>query len=201
LGTPPNAYFLIDTDGDRILDKKHFDLIIPFWAVKTSNMTDDDTGLISVLDNFYNSFQNNDGPNGPNSEIQKGMNLIRTAALDTETPNRDIYYLLHFYLSFNQVYPDVCLNSIKSLKQIMNERFGDGHALLDLFHFETLKNLRKIDEARTMLNELIISNSDFVPFNAYSYDLEQNPDIKKVKKEELILEYGEHWMVKAMLGL
>ncbi len=201
LGTPPDAYCLVDTDGDRILDKKNLNVILPYWAMKPSTISTDDPDIKQLMDYFYNSFQDNGGPNGPNSEIPKGIQLVKKAVIDPSIPNRDIYYLFHYYLSYNQMYPDVCLNSILFLKDVFQERFGYIHVVLDLYHFETLLNLGKNEEARNLLSGIISNNQEFIPLKAYSFNMEKNPELQNKKKDDLLKNHSEHWMVKNMLGL
>ncbi|WP_053228470.1 hypothetical protein [Spirochaeta cellobiosiphila] len=199
VGESPNAYCLLDTNGDGILDRKSVNLIPPFWGVHPKTITKVDDAFFETLNYLYISFQNEDGPKGMNSKMNDFMFAITNASQNLDTPNRDLYYALHSYLNYVQKYPDVGLESIKFLEFTFKERFGGTHAVIELFHVESLINIGRRKEAYSLLNDT--NYKDFKPLIVYSYKLEEDPQVKEEKRKQLLELYSEHWMVKKILGI
>jgi len=199
LGKSPNAYYLLDTDNDNILDKKSEYLIIPYWILIPKHISNDDKNIKEYFDALYISFQDKYGPNGINSQLNKARNMLLNAIKNEDTVNRDIYYMMDSYNGYCMAYPDVALSCIKSLKNVFYERFGYVHIVLHLYHIETLLNNGRRDEARLLLKEYS-KDSDFIPLKAYSYLLEIDEQKRREKRNDLIKNYSDHWMVKRIIN-
>mgnify|MGYP000976641242 CR=1 FL=1 len=90
------------------------------------------------------------------------------------------------------------INGINNLKNLYAERFNEKqiHPLIVLHIIETAINKGNKDEARQFTEKAVKDFPDFIPLHVYSWQLEQDQNLKEQKYSALKKNYPEHWIVK-----
>ena len=78
------------------------------------------------------------------------------------------------------------------------ERFNKGvHPLIYLWMIEALINVgANKKDLEPLLNDIVNSYPDFIPFQVYSWQLEKDKKVKESKYKNLKNKYPKHWIVK-----
>ncbi|MBN2060126.1 MAG: hypothetical protein JW882_06880 [Deltaproteobacteria bacterium] len=197
-GSPPNAYCLIDTDGDGILDLKSENIFLPYWIISDNSKKKTNNDNISfIMDLTYESFQSDDGPM-VNPKINKSFDELLKFKDDVNLENRDLAYLLLFYQTYSQEMPSLCLKYIELLTKNYFVRFNKIHPILLLYKAETLMQLKNGEASIEVLNELRKIDPTFIPAKVYEYQFEPDPNKAKILLEKLKKDYPNHWIVKQL---
>jgi len=191
-------YFLIDTNGDGVLNARRKELFIPFWVVfeNTSNKTDDEQ-IVLTMELIYRTYQSDQGPRN-HEDMKRAFGVINSYALDEEKENRDLFYMLMFHLLNSRKEPETCLLSMTVLRNQCQERLGKVHLLTFLFLAENLIELERPYEALQYVERLLEQDPDFVPALVYRYQLEQDSAKAAEMLARLKREHGDHWVVKQL---
>jgi hypothetical protein len=191
----PNASYLIDLNGDGILDYDHFRQIIPSWVLKkNTTINPDNDNLIDILDEILEMFNSDISPYD-SGEIYSKTSFLISQAANTNTENRDLFFALYSYYSFGQLYPKISMSHLQYLTNEYLDRFGNDHPLFYLHTLETLLNMGSTIQAKEMLNILIEIAPDFVPGHVYKWQLETNDKLKEQYYKFLKEQYPSHWIV------
>ncbi|MCL2832215.1 MAG: hypothetical protein FWD78_03505 [Treponema sp.] len=186
---------LYDITGDGILDIGFNLLFMPFWVLSGSDYTkiSSANNLLPYLDNGLEMFNSDDNPY-QNGIIQNYvMNYSNNTGLAVE--NRDLFYGMLEYYSLSK-YPNLALMLITELGIRYNSRFGSVHPLFLLHTAESMINLGYGDYARPVIESILSANPDFVPALVYSWQLETDPAVKKIKYDDLKKNHPNHWIVR-----
>jgi tetratricopeptide (TPR) repeat protein len=196
-----DPYFLIDIDGDSILDTQTKILYVPHWVVAlNSNVKDNSTNIKNIFDINYRAFQNN--------ESIRTSELIFSAAREIAQAGQNIIYLnrdiLYIFYLYEHLYLlgeyQLCLKYLEYLDKAMISRFGgDTHVIILIYLVETLYKLGNYQKALETNNILLEWYPECIPGKVYQVLLESNQNRKNILRNELIKNYGEHWLVKEKL--
>ena len=125
-------YFLMDIDGDSILDTQTIRLFVPHWVISlNSKEKNNNTNITNIFDLWYTSFQNNESPRNSELVLSLGMEIVQ-AGNNLSYPNRDILYIhyLYDYLYTLGEY-QLCLRYLELLdKTIISRVGGDTHVII-----------------------------------------------------------------------
>lgn len=194
-------YFLIDIDGDSVLDTQTTYLHVPHWVVLlNSKEKNNNRNIINLFDSWYVSFQNNVSPR--NSELV--LNLDREyvqAGNNLSYANRDLIYLHRLYDTLYTLGEyQLGLRYLNILDNEMISRFGNGtHVVIMIYIVESLYKLNEYEKARTINNMLLEYFPDCIPGMVYQVLLETDIIERNRLRGILLRNYSDHWLVKDKL--
>jgi hypothetical protein len=193
-----NSYFLIDIDGDSVLDNQVTYLYVPHWVIALNSAEkNNNSNIISIFDMYYRAYQNNN--HIKNSElILDGAREIIKAGQDIFYTNRDILYLFYIYdrLYISKEY-QLCLKYLSYLDNEIHSRFKERtHVIIFIYLVETLYKLKRYKDAAEINNILLGNYPGCIPGLVYQVLLESDLDKRSELKSNLINTYGDHWLVK-----
>lgn len=195
-GGSPNSYYLFDTDGDKILDYKTDEFLLPPWVIEVNSPNKNSKNNIKpIMDLLYESFNSDLGPSNP--KMIAAIQSFTQYEADTSMANRDLVYLLKFYID-NSGNADLALKTIERLKELYNQRFDAEHGLIFLFYGETYLDLGNKNEAKQIFEKILKIDSSYVPALVYDYKLETDKKSSKGKLKILKKEYPNHWLIKKL---
>lgn len=190
------AQFLFDTDGDGKLDHRSETPFVPIWLVFRNSTIQDrnDRTADKFMKLLYDTFQSNSGP-GDGSRIKEALSLLKPYYTESNRPNRDLMYLLYYYIKFTDR-PEQAIRAMKIMEKRYAERYGRVHPVILLHLLESNINAGRLDEARSYSQKLLKLSGDFVPALFYQWQLQQKPlpddDLAKALKKS----HPDHWLVK-----
>jgi hypothetical protein len=197
-----NPYYMIDIDGDSVLDVKTNFLHVPYWVVATNSSKDGrNRNILSFFDDWYYIFQGNESPRNTDSIISLAMEYYE-AANDTSYINRDLIYLhqLYDHLFSAQEY-DLALRYLAILDYETQSRYRTGmHITILIYTMESNYKVQDYVRAARATNILLEYFPDCIPGLVYQVLLETNPAVKNKLREALLSKHGEHWLVKDKLS-
>lgn len=196
-GAEGQTYFLYDTDGDSILDFKTEKNLLPPWVIinTVKNKDKSTNNLKEILDLMYETHKSKEG-HADKTKIIKAGELILKEAKDPQRPNRDLIYLINYYLNVMQFSPKLAIKTMEILDRMYKERFGADHPLIVLYWMESHINADQRDEARQLNKRLRQMDPNFVPAIFYQYKLEDDPAIANKLKNKLLQDHKDHWIVR-----
>ena len=187
--------FLLDITGDGILDVYFDSLILPFTVLTKSQYTriTRSNNLLQFLDYGLNMYNSDPGPYAPdvNNRYISGF----SSNLDISIDNRDLFYGMLQYYNFVPA-PQLALMIITSIGILYEERFGTTHPVILLHIAESLINLGFRENAVEYINSILSTNPDFIPAKVYSWQLEENQELRQRKYNELKTNHPNHWIVR-----
>jgi tetratricopeptide (TPR) repeat protein len=193
--------FLIDIDGDSIIDIEIEYLFVPHWVVSLNSKEKNDTqNVVEVLNMYYTAFQNNVSIR-ESELILSGAKEIVNAAKDISYLNRDILYLFYLYdhLFVLKEY-QLCIKYLSYLDNEIIKRYSIGtHPIIYIYLVETLYKLNDFDRARNIDNSLLEYYPDCIPGLVYQVLLETDIQKKDDLTKTLIKNHGDHWLVQEKL--
>jgi hypothetical protein len=196
-----NPYYLIDFDGDSILDIQIEYLYVPHWVVSlNSREKNNSTNIENIFDMYYRAYQNNESVR--NSElIFNGAKEIIQAGQNVSYQNRDILYIffLYDYLYTIKEY-ELCIKYLELLDKTMISRFGGStHTMILIYLVETLYRLGSYQKATEVNNLLMEWYPECIPGMVYQVLLEPDQNKKNNLMERILMNHSEHWLVKEKL--
>lgn len=196
-------YFLIDTDGDSVLDTQSNDLWLPFWVVKKNSIiSKKDKSIIKLLDKTYElTLQADDG--AMDESLARKYEQYRT---DSSLANRHIAYLFDSYQVLlmsayekqQQAPAELCIPIMYNLANECVNLFGVVPAIVCIYQGEALLGADMVDEARKHFKMSLQFYPKSVPLQVYDYRLEQDPNEKQRKFIKLKKDHPNHWMVQGL---
>lgn len=194
-GINPESHFLFDTDGDGALDYICEKPLVPIWLVLNSSINHDsqDTTPKKYLDLLYSTFQSDSGP-ASTSKIKQALGLLDDYYADISRPNRDIMYLLKYYIDYTNE-PEQALIAVNKLEEIYKERYGSMHPAILLFSVETSINIGDTKAASDCCQRLLTVVPDFVPGKYYKWYLMVESSKKSNFGHKLKNQYPDHWLI------
>jgi len=194
------AEYIYDYDGDGVLDFSEQKLIIPAWVLANEEEIDTTKDNVAeILDNYQNSFQSDVGLANP--LFGKAILKVATEVYDTTKSNRFLTYLIKLYSDFTSSNPKIAIMTMQSLEANYVGFFHREHPVIYLFILESAINDGNKELAKSYLERLYKLSPDFIPCLVYQYRLEEDSVKKEKFKNDLILKYKNHWMVKSELHL
>jgi hypothetical protein len=190
-------FFLVDIDGDTILDYRSDRYLYPYWCIPQLFGSDKDSRLNEILNLFFNTFQSNTGPVLENPLMREALALFNEICKDIRLPDRDIVHALMYYISHATSNPRIAIANINWMNERYIERYNSTHPLFLLFYVEMFIRLDQLDRARSINDDLMNIAPEFIPAKVLDFRLETDPRKKKKKIKNLYKEYPEHWLVKA----
>lgn len=194
-GLQSRSHFLYDTDGDGALDYICEKPLVPIWLVLNSSLNHDsqDTTPKKYLDLLYSTFQSDSGP-ASTSKIKQALSLLDDYYADISRPNRDIMYLLKYYIDHTNE-PGQALIAVNKLEEIYKERYGSIHPAILLFSLETSINIGDTQVASECCQRLLTVAPDFVPGKYYKWFLMVESSEKSNFGYKLKNQYPDHWLI------
>ncbi|HXF49369.1 MAG TPA: hypothetical protein VNL73_08105 [Verrucomicrobiae bacterium] len=194
--------YLIDTDGDSILDTQSEVLWLPFWVVKrNSSISASDKSIIVLFDRMYDmGLQSDDG--GPlDTNLVHKLRQYRT---DFSLPNRHIAYLFDSYDQIihllneegKKLPSELCIRITDHLASECRKLFGLVPVVVRIYQGEALLNARMIDKAREHFRFSLQEFPHSVPLRVYDCQLDANPGRREKKLKKLRQDHPNHWMVR-----
>jgi tetratricopeptide (TPR) repeat protein len=197
-----NPYFLIDIDGDSILDVQTNFLHVPYWVVATNSIEDArNRNVMFLFDYWYQVFQNNESPR--NSSLVRDLSIeYYEAANDTAYINRDLIYLHSLYDElFAAGEYDLALRYLDILDNESQSRYRIGtHIIILIYTVESLYKIHDYDRAIRVNNTILQHIPDCIPSLVYQVLLETDAIAKNRLREALLSKHGEHWLVREKLN-
>jgi hypothetical protein len=198
-----NPYYLIDIDGDSILDVKTNFLHVPYWVVASNSIKDgNNENAMFLFDYWYQTFQNNESPRNSSLLIDLSREYF-LAANNTAYINRDLIYLHQLY---DQLYAegeyDLALRYLAILDDETQSRYGMGtHIIVLIYTLESLYKIQDFDRAVRTNNILLEYFPDCIVSQVYQVLLETDPVERNRLKEALLSKHGEHWLVREKMAI
>jgi hypothetical protein len=189
--------FIIDTNGDSILDKTIENLYVPYWVVSlNSPQKKDGSGLKLLLDKANKSFQGNESPEESKSTKEIVEEII-SAAKNTNYPDRDLIFLYYQNdLLFSQEDYLQCFDTLEIFDKIYNKRNTSGsHVTIMILLMEALYYQKNTDGAKYICEMINTQYPDCIPGKVYKVLLEEDAEKREKLKQMLKREYPNHWMV------
>lgn len=201
-GTPPNAYYLFDTNGDGILDYRTTRALLPIWVVAACSKGIDTSAaqLNFVLNTIYDAFQSDSGLT-VNARTKPAFTDLFAGRSDTLYPNRDLFYMLYCYITQLDEMPSQAMLAITSFDKIYLHRFGHSHPLIKLDELEGALALKDTSSARAYLSTLTKMAPNFIPGKYYSCILERDKITRIIEARELESRFPNHWLIKHLKSL
>ena len=195
-GKPPDAYFLFDMDGDGRLDTRTIEYILPFWVVlRTPVMpSSKDQTIVHILDFCYQAFQADRGP-AEHDGILKANSSLETYQTNTMKPNRDLAYLIAYYMQMVQD-PAQAMVAIKTLEEKFMQRFSFVHPVILLYQMESRINQGDYDKAAALLARLRKLDPNFIPAKFYEWYLLDPGEKQDALGRDLLRQYPNHWLIR-----
>lgn len=190
--------YLIDIDGDGLLDDTYNRLLIPYWVLSRSGEKGSDPVFIEVCDMLYGAFQNDAGPASAGSGLSEGLARMKDLIQAPDTINRDMYFALMFYSRNSQKYMKESFKSISYLSRQMRERYGSIHPLILLFTLESLVNMKAEGQILPAVDRLLAEDPDSIPGLAYRMHYTGDRNESKKIYNELKKKHPSHWIVKQL---
>jgi hypothetical protein len=191
-------YFLIDIDGDSILDYQMNRLFVPHWVVSlNSKEKNNEDNINSIFEMYYQAYQNNESLR--DSElIINGAREIINAGQNISYQNRDVLYIFYLYdIFYSRAEYQLCLRFLSYLDNEINSRFRKGtHVVIFIYLVETLYKLNRFEDANEINDMLLGEYPNCIPGLVYQYLLEQNLGVRDELKIKLLGNFGDHWLVK-----
>jgi hypothetical protein len=199
-GKPPSTHFLFDIDGDGVLDYRGNELILPTYIVLSNSPIVDPSknDMKKLLDVHYEVFQSDAGPYDNKDFREVLASGFNPYATDNMKPNRDLFYLLSFYLGHAKE-PKLALLAISELQSRYVRRYKALHPIVLLFLLESSINADDDAAASRYCGELLKLHPDFVPANYYQYKLEKDPQKATELAKQLEMAHQNHWLVKILI--
>jgi hypothetical protein len=197
-----NPYYLIDIDGDSVLDVKTNVLHAPYWVATTNSVKDGrNENVMFLFDYWYYAFQDNDSPRNSNLVINLAMEYAKAAKSEAYI-NRDLIYLHQLY---DQLYAageyDLALRYLAMLDDETQSRYGMGtHIIILIYTLESLYKLQNYDRALRQNNILLQHFPDCIVGQVYQVLLETDPVERNRLKVALLAKHGDHWLVRDKLS-
>ena len=195
-------YFLIDIDGDSVLDIQTTHLHVPHWVVSlNSKEKNNNKNIINLFDSWYALFQNNVSPTNSELALNLGREYVQ-AGNNLSYANRDLIYLHQLY---DELYTSgeyqLGLKYLNILDNEMISRFRNGtHVIIMIYIVESLYKLNEYEKAKTMNTILLEYVPDCIPGMVYQVLLETNIIERNRLREILLRNYSDHWLVKNKIG-
>ena len=190
------ADFLFDTDGDGKLDHRSETPLVPIWLVVRNSTVHDrnDRTADKFMQLLYDTFQSNSGPDD-GARVKQALSLLKPYYAESNRPNRDLMYLLYYYIKFTDM-PEQAIRAMKFMEKRYTERYGRIHPVILLHLLESNINAGRLDEARSYSEKLLKLSGEFVPALFYQWQLQAKPlpddDLARALKKS----HPDHWLVK-----
>lgn len=196
-----NPYFLIDVNGDSILNHQTTILHVPFWIVShNSKEKSNNRNVIQLFDLLYRTFQNNELPHGSTS-VSNIVREIVQAGNNLSYINRDLIYGFYLYdKMFSSGVYNLSLIYLNNWNLAIVSRFQNTmHPLIYIYSLETLYKLNEFNVARTINNQFLQNYPNCIIGKVYQVLLEANIIERNRLRDLVIRNYSEHWFVKEKL--
>ncbi len=190
------AYFLFDTDGDGKLDYRSETAFLPIWLVLRHSPVQDpeDRTPDKFMGLLYDTFQSDKGP-ADAGWIKQALGLLKPYYMDRGMPNRDLMYLLYYYIAFTKK-PEQAILAMKKMEERYMARYGGFHPVILLHLVESNINAGRIEVARAYSERLVKLFPEFVPAQFYHWQLQESSAPDDDLARELKKRYPDHWLVK-----
>ena len=193
-GANPDAHYIFDMDGDRVLDYRTDTFVLPSWVIEANSPNrSQENNLSSVMELMYESFNSNLGPSNP--KMTEALLSLKSFYQDTTMTNRDLVGMLEFYI-VNANRPDLAIYAISKFEMVYNDRFNKNHPLINLYKGETFMNLGQDDNALIEFKKVIKADENFIPALVYICQLEENVELSEENLKKIKVKYPDHWIVK-----
>jgi hypothetical protein len=194
-------YYLLDVDGDSILDYQSKYLHVPYWVVsRNSKEKDTSINIAGYFDLWYTIFQNNESPS--KSDLLKNITReYNLAGYNLSYINRDLIYLHYLYnnLFYTEEYL-LCLIYLAVLENEIRSRFDRGpHIIIVINVVQSYYRLPHLENAVESNNMILEKFPDCIFGMVYQVLLETNIVERNRLRELLLRNYSEHWLVKDQL--
>lgn len=188
--------FLVDFNGDSLLDCQPEMLFVPPWIVDLNSKGGDSGNVLrSLFEQKLAAYNGNVIPSESPQMMSFAKKLVEIAK-DINAEDRTFLYFdfLHDVLYKRKEYliDKACLANIEEVASKTKEARSVWliQAIELAYKDDDVELCRKYD------NELILINDSFIPGLYYQYLLENNVEKKEVIRKKLITKYSDHWIVQ-----
>ena len=198
----PN-FFILDTEGNSILNSTSEFLLLPLWTVKRkTRIIPSDKTILSLLDKMYEkTLQAND------LELdERTLKEYQQYQTDTTLANRHIALLFDNYQNIisetaakgAKAPADICVPLMKSLGAECFSLYKSIPAIVCIYMGEALQSAGMDDQAREHFKQSLQFYPNSIPLLVYNCQLEQDPAKKREQLASLKKNNPKHWMVKGL---
>ncbi len=199
-GVPYAVYvydrYYLDLNGNGLIDAYSANTLTPCWTLTMFDETIDpaNDNCTAMMDEFMALFNGNENPYTSGALLNKVKEL---AVFDPRIDNSDIRYALFLYYAYVQENTYLDEANLLVLDNLYRSRFAGrkSHPLVTLHLLETMINRGDKTAAQLILTIGLMSAPDFVPFQVYDWQMEQNAAEKERKYQALKTEHPDHWIV------
>jgi hypothetical protein len=196
-----SLYFLIDMDGDSLLETRSDYFFVPVWVIKQhSSFLPGDTTALHLINTIYQKTLQT-GQNQLDEKTGKEFTEYRT---NQNLPNRHIIYLLDSYQLLvsdamqNKTAPPykLGLTMVYEFAQECQHLFGKIPAIAAIYMGEMYLSNGKTALARDHFKMVLKDYPDSVPIQIYNAKLEPDEAKRKQKLAALKSKYPKHFMLR-----
>jgi len=188
--------FLVDFNGDSILDCQPEMLFVPPWIVDLNSKGGDSGNVLRSLFKEKLAAYNGNVIPSESPEMMIFAKRLVEIAKDINAEDRIFLYFdfLHDVLYKRKEYliDKACLANIEAIASKTKE----ARSVWLIQAIELAYKDDDIELCRKYNNELILINNSFVPGLYYQYLLENNLEKKEVIRKNLLSKYSNHWMIQ-----
>ena len=201
-GQAGSAYYVLDLDGDRVLDYTTPQLILPYWTLQGADIPrGDDRAFWVFLDEVYAMMQQ--GAVHPSEYIRASQAhpLLYQAAADQNMVNRDLFFAMFFYLAMANVRHTSTFDAMEFVRSQMFERYGELHPIVLQYQAEAAMTNNLWREASVSL-QILLEASDPNSVLGRAYDIQyftEDPDERQAKLAELVADHPDHRVVTLLV--
>ncbi len=191
-----DGFYFYDLTGNGLIDAYSANTLTPCWTLSlfddTINPANDN--CTAMMDEFMALFNGNENPYTSGALRAKVKEL---SLFDPRIDNGDIRYALFLYYAYVQENTYLDEANLLVLDDLYRSRFAGrkSHPLVTLHLLETMINRGDKTAAQLILTIGLQSAPDFVPFQVYDWQMEQNAAEKERKYQALKTEHPDHWIV------
>jgi hypothetical protein len=188
--------FLLDYNGDSILDYSPEYLFVPPWVVdNTSKGTDHGEKILELYEKKFDSYNGNELPSDSQEMKDVGKNLVG-AAKDSNAPDRIYIYFDYLYeLSYSRKDFEIAEIDLLNIEKITSTTTKSRSAWL-IEAIERSYKVNDLGKTKKYDDELVKISPEFVPGLYYQYVLETDMSSKQQMKTSLLKRYKDHWMIR-----
>ncbi len=189
------SFFLLDYNGDSVLDCKPELLFVPPWVVDLSSegMVDGNS-FLKIYKEKKMAFGGNDKPVESNY-MKNYINAIISSSKDISSKDRIYFYFDYLYdLLYSRKEYSIAKACLLNIEMVVKDD-ADTRCVWLIAAIEDLYKANELDSCKECVAELVGIDNSFVPGLYYQYLLESDIENRNKLKSNLMSKYSNHWMI------
>ena len=201
--TKPPYHFLLDTEGNAILNGESSVFFLPSWTVKKhTKINSADKKILTLLDAVYQKTLQAD-----DLELdQQTMNEYLSYHTDTTLSNRHIALMFDNYQTIineavaKQESPpaEISIPLMTSLSQECLSLFNYVPVIVAIYMGEAYQDAGMTEEAKGQFKSALLAYPSSIPLLVYKYQYEEDDKKKAKQLSDLKKKHPNHWLVKQL---